>query len=224
MKINVPVELKAIFRPLALLAVLIVLFLIVFKEGLARISAIRGDLEAAQKNEGILSQKESFLRNAQVEVTSFTDISLAAIPAKNPALIALSQLKIFASTKNVLLSNLKVGSENKDTDLSSIQILFDIDGDLVSVLDFLKSINSFLPLSLVEKVKLTSQAGAGRANITMKVFSSPFPKKLSSLTEPIPELSTEEKSILSEIMALTLPPFVEVEATGPTGRINPFEQ
>jgi Tfp pilus assembly protein PilO len=223
MKININSELKVIIKPILFLVVLIILSLIVVKEGVGRISSLKGELEVEKKNEAVLSQKESFLREIQSSVSTNMEFSLAAVPARNPALIVLSQLKKLSLDKEVILSNVKIGTETKEADLSSIQIRFDIDGNLSSVVDFTKSINNLLPISLVEKVKLASQGETSRANVSIKVFFSPYPKKLTSLTESLTDLSTEEKNLLSKLTQLIMPDFVEVQPFGPGMRTNPFE-
>jgi hypothetical protein len=224
MKTNIPVELKAILKPILFLVVLIILSVIVIKEGFARISTLKDQLSTAKKDEAILSEKESFLREVSPDISTNADLSVAAIPAKNSTLIALSQLKSFSSTNNVSLSNIKVGVESKEEDLSSTQIRFDAEGNLSSVLAFIKGLSNLLPISIVEKVKLASQGETSRASVSIKVFFSPYPTKLTSLTEPIEDLSADEKSILSKLNQSIMPSFVEVQPLGPSGRIVPFEQ
>lgn len=223
MKTNITIEIKTILKPVLFFIVLIILSIIVAKEGFARISSLRNQLDAEKQKEAILAQKESLLREVAADTSVNTEVSLAAVPAKNPALIALSQFKTLSSDKSVLLSNIKVGMEAKETDLSSIEIRLDVEGNLSSVLDFMKTINTLLPITLVEKVKLSSQGEISRASVIVKVFFSSYPTQLTSLTEPLEGLTTEEKAVLAKLAQSVMPSFVEVQPLPVGLRANPFE-
>ncbi len=222
MKIDITAQLKVILKPVLFLVVLVILSIIVVKEGFARISSLRSELETAKKEESVLSQKESFLREVVSTVGSNAEVSLAAIPAKNSTLIALSQLKTLSSRNNVTLSNIRVGMETKEGDLSSAQIRFDAEGSLTSVLNFIKGLGDLLPITIADNIKLASQKETSRANLSIKVFFSPYPAKLTSLTEPIEDLTPEEKNILLKLSQSVMPSFVEVQPSGPAVRPDPF--
>jgi hypothetical protein len=76
---------------------------------------------------------------------------------------------------------------------------------------------------LVEKAKVAAQGEASRANISIKVFFSPYPTKLTALNQPIEDLSASDKEILSKLNQSIMPLFLEIQPSASSGRINPFE-
>lgn len=219
----IPASINTILVPLLLLLALIILSVFALNIGLSRLSLQSGQLSEASKDENILTTKEGLLREVQTSVLSQADLTVSAVPPKNPVLAVISQLKNLSLAAGITLSNLKAGSGSKEQGgLSTVEISFDAEGTFGAVLSFIRTISSFSPLTTVEKVSLTQTAGAARATISLRSFWAPFPEKIPSITEPISDLSNEEKKTLSKIQSLTPAPYTVVSPAGPGQRGDPF--
>ncbi len=219
----IPASINTIVAPLFLLLALIILSALALKVGLSRLSLQSDQLSETSKDENVLKTKEGLLREVQTSVLSQADLTVSAVPPKNPVLAVVSQLKNLSLAGGITLSNMKAGSGSKEQGgLSTVEISFDAEGTFASVLAFIRAISSFSPLTTVEKVSLTQTAGAARATISLRSFWAAFPEKIPSLTEPISALSEEEKKTLSKIQSLIPVPFTQVSPTGPAQRSDPF--
>lgn len=221
-KDSIPPNIRAFMLPVGLLFVLIVLFIFSFKIGLERIKTQRDTLNKAQSDEKILTDKESLLRQFEIEVGSTADTTATALPDKNPALSILSQLKAFAATRGIILANAKIGQEVTGQDVSRVDITFDADGDFTQVMDFLNSLENVAPIIFIGKTKITQIAGISRATTTIRGFWAPLPSKLPSLTEPIKDLTSAERELLQKVTSLSQPAFLEIVPAEASGRIDPF--
>lgn len=219
----IPASINAIVAPFLLLVALIILLSFGLKIGLTRLSSQLDQLSEANKDENALRTKEGLLREVGTSVLSQADLTSGAVPPKNPVLTVVSQLKNLSLSGGITLSNLKAGSSSKgEGGLGMVEISFDAEGPFPAVLDFIRAISSFSPITTVEKVSLNQTAGAARATISLRSFWAPFPVKIPSVTEPIAGLTDEEKKTLSKIQTLTPPPYTQVAPSGPLQRADPF--
>jgi len=218
-----PPNIQVFIVPMALLVALAFFSFIAFKFGFSKISEQRGKLEEAKKNEIVLSQKESVLRQIQGQVPAYVDTVAMVVPEKNPSLMMITQLKNLSLAKGLTLGDIKVGSEvGKGTTLSGIDIQFDVDGAMPNIIDFLTSTKTLAPVSSIERAKINQAAGVVRAEIEMKVYFASFPERLPSLTDPVRELTADEKDILTKLSGFTFPATSVFTGQPPSFRENPF--
>ena len=92
------------------------------------------------------------------------------------------------------------------------------------MLEFLKSIDTIAPITLVDKIKINEVGGTTRAEVSVKSFFAALPTKLPSLTEPLRDLTEAERETLSKISALTQPPFTDIPPSQGEGKIDPFAE
>lgn len=222
-KAFIPQKMRVMLLPLALLLAMITLSIIVFKVGVAKISTQRAELQKATKNETILTQKQQVLQTLEDNILSYTDTVIIAMPDKNPSLMALSQLKTLAERNAISLSEIKVGSKTSDkSGIFKTTILFEVEGALFQVLDYLISTKSFAPLSVVNRVNITQAGGVIRASVSLTVFWVPLPTKLPAISEPVTELSANEINLITELSSLEQPLFTQISPAAPSARIDPF--
>lgn len=219
----IPQKMKVMLLPLGLLLAMVVLATIVFKVGVGRISTQRAELKKAIKNETILSQKQQVLQTLENNILSYADTVIVAMPDKNPSLIALSQLKTLAERNGISIGDIKIGSRTKDkSGTFKTTILLEIEGSLVQVLNYLISTESFAPLSVINRVEISSSGELARATISLTVFWVPLPTKLPAISEPVRELSANETNLITELSNLEQPIFTQVLPAEPSVRIDPF--
>ena len=218
-----PPSIQVFVVPIALLVVLGILSGLAIRVGFARIGQQRQDVALARQNEGTLSQKEGVLRSIQATVPTYVNTVAASLPEKNPALSMTSQLRTLALSNGLILENIKIGSAVPSGDFSEVNITFGLEGTSPQVVSYLNSIKNLAPVSTVEKAKINQSALGTRADITVRVYYSPFPQKLPSLTEPVKELTEDERNILNRLSALSLPAFSNLQAQPAGIRENPFD-
>jgi Tfp pilus assembly protein PilO len=220
----IPPNMQVFVIPLGLLAALVIMTIFSIRFGFARISTQRQEVETANKNESVLLQKESVLKEVETEIPAHVKVLAAVMPEKNPSLAMISQLKLLSSSKGLVVENIKVSSSMaKEAGLSEVDVTFGVDGPMLQVIDFIASIKDLAPVSTLEKAKLNQSGEATRADLTVRVYYAAFPEKLPSLTEPVRGLTSSEKETLTNLSSLLLPAFIELAPQGPTQRDSPFD-
>ncbi len=201
----------------------ILVFVMILKFGLGKVSEVRLKVNEARKVQTALTQKLNLLEQTSDDILSSSNDSLLALPESNPSLAVISQLKRLSSERGMFITNIKTSGEISDkTGLKRVDVTFDIEGSRPLIIEFLQSIEKIAPISAVEKIKVNEAGGLTRGNIIVKSFWEELPKKLPSLAEIINELTADEKLTLSQISALIKPAFIEVLPSTSSGRSDPF--
>jgi Tfp pilus assembly protein PilO len=213
---------SAILIPSVYFLVSIILFVFGARTGIAKISEQSSTLNEARKTQGVLQQKERLLRQIETEVSSQVDVLANVVPEKNPALIMISQLKNLALVSGVTITTFKIGAQNDAGMVSFVDLSYDADGALTSIIPFLNTVKTLAPISTIDTAKINQQAGAASANVRIRVYFAGYPTKLPSLTEVVNELTDEEEGLLDTLSGLTLPVFSTLNPQEPTVRENPF--
>ncbi|MFZ5932503.1 MAG: type 4a pilus biogenesis protein PilO [Patescibacteria group bacterium] len=216
-------NLSTLLVPFVYITLSIFLFILALKIGLARITDQRAKIAEGRKTQNILSQKESLLRQVEVDILSFVDASANAIPEKNPALTMLAQIRNIALVNGLTVTSFKIASQAENPSVSSVDVSFGVDGGLTAVVSFLKSLSTLAPLSTVEKAKINQAGSVASANVTVRVYFATYPTKLPSLTEAVYDLTSEERELLDKLTSLTLPTFSRLTPQEPGVRENPFD-
>jgi hypothetical protein len=203
--------------------IVIILFAVVGQFGFGKITEIRDQIALAQSNQKVLTQKLDILKSIQSTGAQYSNLVVAALPNASPALSVISQLKILAGNQSVILSEVKAGTSTADTTgLSAVNISFNVAGSRGQVEAFINAINSFAPIAVVDKIKISeSTPGSAIANVSVKSFWSPFPTKVPEITSAIADLTPAEKQTLQDLGKLTQPVFVSIQAGG-GGKADPF--
>src|SRR3972149_11308684 len=124
-------NIRVFIPPLLFLGILIIISILAARVGFARIGSQREELAGARRNENILSQKESVLRELQTDVPGYAQTAATVLPEKNPALILISQLKTLSAPQGLILGNFKVGSEiGGEGAIATVDVTFSVDGSL----------------------------------------------------------------------------------------------
>lgn len=218
-----PPAVQVFIVPIVLLIILGILSGLAIRIGFGRIGQQRQDVAVARQNENTLSQKEGVLRSNQGTIPSFVNTVAASLPEKSPALSMTSQLRNLALANGIILENIKIGSAVPSGSLSEVDITFGLEGTPQQVVSYLNSIKNLAPVSTIEKAKINQSALGTRADVTVRVYYSPFPEKLPSLTEAVKELNEDERNTLNRLSALSLPAFTDLQPQPAGTRDNPFD-
>lgn len=216
-------NIRVLALPLFLISLLFILALVVFKNGFTRISSQIKELQQARVKENILQEKVDRLQQVREVVLSQADLTVVALPKKNPAILMFVQLNSSAAEQSLIL----LGKEAKSlvetgTDLSRMEIKFETEGEISQIISFLKNIKTFAPLSTIEQVQMESEGGLLTVEVRLWVYWAGFPEKLPPLTQPIRTLTEQEEQVYAIISELTKPEFVELAPSGPSEREDPF--
>lgn len=217
-------DLRVIATPLGILVALAILSFISYRIAYSKISTQREEVAVAKETEKVLSDKQKVLTQVDANIGSYVNSVAASVPEKNPVLMMISQLKSLAGTRSITINNLKGGSEvNSQESIPVVALDFEVGGSLDSVLDFLKSFETVAPLSTIDQLKIAQSAGNAQTEVSLKLYFSPFPQKFPALTEPITELTADEKELLAKLQQLKLPSFVNLAPQTPSLRTTPFD-
>ena len=212
-----------ILIPAAVFLVMLGLTFLGGKFAYRQISSLRDKISQEKKSYNILSQKVAFLQEYREQLETGSDKSVFALPKANSSLVASSALKKLALGSGVFLSNIKTSAEVKDEDdLSRVDLTFEAEGGKEALFSFLTQIGNLAPIISIENVKITQSAGNYQAAVTSRTFFTPLPEKLPALTEPVKQLTDNEKKLVEEISKLSPPDFLEVAPTT-AGKENPFD-
>ena len=213
---------SAILIPSVYLLVSIILFVFGARTGIAKISEQSSALNDAKKTQGVLQQKESLLRQIETEVNSQVDILANVVPEKNPALTMISQIKNLAAVSGITITTFKIGAQNDAGVVSFVDLSYDADGALISIIPFLNTVKTLAPISTLDTAKINQQGGLASANVRIRVYFAGYPTKLPSLTEAVNELTGEEKTLLDSLSGLSLATFTTLTPQEPTVMESPF--
>ena len=193
------------------LAVVIILFILVINFGLPKIIDVRSQISSAQTLNTTLTQKLSILLSfAQNPAINNVNAAVTALPKTNPSVVVISQLKNTTSCCGVIVSNIKSSaSATGGTALQIINTNFQVVGTRDSVINYLKNVELIAPISVISSVKINENGGLTSANVSLLSYWAPYPATIPSVTQPITDLTSSEKLILSQISSLTQPTVVQ---------------
>lgn len=220
---NLPENVRLSLVSIIPLFVVMILFVLVGKLGLSKISEIRAKVQESEKVQVTLSQKLDILTTLEATAVNGAAVSVVAFPNDNPLLVVVSQLKNLALQNQLTLSNIKTTLKTSTaSELSQADIGFEVVGSRLAVMDFLNGISGFAPITLLDKIKMDEFNGLGHANVSVKTFWAPLPSKLPALTERVDDLNSSEKELLQSIQNLAPSQFTEVPPSEGDFRPNPF--
>lgn len=207
------------------LIIVIILFVIVGKFGIAKVIGVRAEIASAQETERTLTQKLSILQTLSPDITLKANLVASALPEGNPTLAVISQLKVLAASQGVVLSSVKslAGVQNS-SDLNATTVSFSLVGLKPQVFAFLNEIPKIAPITIVDKIRVTGNVGSITADISVKSYWADFPKTIPSVTDPITDLTASDKDVLNKVSGLTQPTFIKVTPSQEGVNPNPFGQ
>jgi hypothetical protein len=193
------------------LAIVIILFILVINFGVPKVIDIRSQISSAQTLNATLTQKLSILQSfAQNPAINNVNAAVAALPTTNPSVVVISQLKNTTACCGVILSNIKSGaSSTASTTLQVTNTSFQVVGPRDSVISYLKNVELIAPISVISTVRINENGGITTAGISLLSYWAPYPTTIPSVTQPITDLTSSEKLILSQIGSLAQPTVVQ---------------
>ena len=217
-------NIKIILLPLLSLIALLLLFVFSVRTGISKIQVLQSNINSQKGVENTLKQKEELLKSVEESVSDQTAAVNSALPGKNPVLLTMYQVRSLGLDGLVRLSGSKVGTTGtKESSLDAIGMTFNIQGQIEDVLKSINKLKLITPLTVIDKVEFQIDGYNASADVSISSYWSPLPEKIPSLTQPVSDITQEEKDILSSLLSLTQPPFGSVLLPQePAERDNPF--
>lgn len=223
--VNVSENDKQIIKSVAPLVIVILLFFVVGKFGIAQITGLRSKISAAKKTESVLSQKYNVLKSVAVVAASGSNQTLAALPKDNPAVMLQSQVKSIAASNLLVIDSLKSIGVSSTSDLSSVTTTIELNGPKEAIIAFIRAMDTIAPITTVDKVSFSETGASVKAEIGLRTYYAPLPKTIPTVTQPVVDLTASEKALLTQISSLTQPTFSDIlVATQSALNPNPFGQ
>lgn len=208
--------------------VIVLLLGIVLKVGIAKISDQRRTLAEINERQALLLKKEKTLSQARNDLIGiFYGPAGIALPATNPVLVSLSEVKRLLSFYLLPLENYNInvggGIQQEGTEtVGATAIKLVILGPLDAVLSFLREVESIAPLSVVDSLNFSSEENLLTADVVIHSFWSPFGGKKSRSGSSFQEITEAEKEVLVKLGDLRRPELSDLAPTGPFQRKSPF--
>jgi hypothetical protein len=222
-KTSLPQNIRVLLTPVLTFLVLLILLYICLSQGLAKVSTINKKINEARKKENLLVDKESLLYQFADTVSGQTNLVSVVLPAANPALLMLSQIKSQALANGLVIANVKVGGTAKEkADIAKVELTFEIEGPISNLVSLVASVKNLAPLSLVDKIDLKLAGGSASAEVGISSFWSPYPEKMASITDQAKDLTEAENELLGNLVKLSLPFFSNLVPAAPAERESPF--
>ena len=215
---------NALLKPLLIVVALIIVFVGAFNLVAARITSLIAENEEAIKTTQTLQTKLSSLESTQTQISNYAQSLIAALPAKNSSLIALSQAKSLAAENSLVLDNISVGSELSDAAISHVDVIFDVTGASQGVFSMIEALSNVAPISRVSKVKVTAVGASHKASVALTSYWAALPTQISAVSDPLGDISPQEQELLNKLGGLRQPQFLELTPTLGAGKIDPFSQ
>lgn len=216
-------NIRILVMPILSLLVLIVVFPFSFGIAYPEIKSQMDGVKSSESKFVMLEEKLSLLRQVKNRVLGDADVSLLALPEKNPVLWTISQLNLAAENNSVVLFGKKAVGEVADTtDLYMVKLTLSLAGEFDDVISFLREIESYAPLTNIEKVSLKGSKEEISGQVEMVVYRAELPTMLPAITAPIKNYTSDEQNLLDELAKLKTPEFTRLFPSQPGDREDPF--
>ncbi len=219
-------SIKILAGPVLVICIVLAFSVVVIKTGYNQIDLQLENLEFSQKTEKILEDKIFILRQIQEGVLEYRNISVNALPEKNPAPVVISQLKTFSRASSIPLDKIQLGAGVFVSEDGVFKGKMTIEAENVEevsmLVDFINTLSKTLPMLTIDQVEMDGFGEELTLKLTASYYWSTFPTQLPPLTEPIKDLLPNERVLLSELSGFTRPSFTVLQPSLPKERINPF--
>lgn len=192
---------------------------------LDRLNQIRAQIGVFELQNALLTSKKGIL--ASLDNTSLKEqatVAVSAVPSRNPSIFALSSIRSLTIENGLSVANFRIAEseipENKAG--RSIDLSFEIQGDLFGTLSFLRAIQNSAPLMRITSLRFSVSGITALTKITAVTTWSFLPQELDNTEAPIENLTNAERELLQKIGGLRLSSVSELTVSPPAGREDPF--
>ncbi|KKR30701.1 hypothetical protein A2715_01635 [Candidatus Woesebacteria bacterium RIFCSPHIGHO2_01_FULL_39_32] len=219
-------DIKILFGPTIVIIMVILLSVVVFKNGYSQVRVKLTQHNEAKQSEATLNEKLNILREVRVGVLDQADATLIALPTENPAALIVSNLRTSASEKAIVIKELKIVGLGEDEDIKNMEIKVSTENqEFPSYVSFLKDLVNSAPIQSVKSLNVQKHSVGENlfsGELEINIFWANLPVTLPELTVPIQELTDDQKLVLAKMQSLKKPVFTNLTPSTPKDRPNPF--
>src|SRR4030042_5533494 len=218
---------RMLMVPVFTITVVVLVLIIFAPQGISRIDKKIKEFKSAQSQEVVLNAKLDSLKSISLDTLDPKDITVIALPSKNPAIWVVSHVRRLSSESDIEILKMSV-ERSKDTEkFKNSSIEFEIDAkDYPTLLTYINNLTKILPLTSLDTVSVKRSSGQEgdvfKGDIAASFYWSDFPKTLPPISEPINELTGEDLNIISLISGFVQPSFIELSPNEPQERLQPY--
>ncbi len=203
---------------------IVVIIILGFSGGnflIQKIGQLRSDLEAARQEESKLKEKLTILTDFQ-SAGSVAEVVAASIPADNPAVDAISQVRLKSGNFGVASLGISVSKPVTDAALSHTDISYELQGDLLSTISFIEEIVKTSPFNKIKKFSLGSASGGAAYSLNQRIYFGALPLSLGRASDPLAAMSDDDIKIVTDLGNLEKPVFTALTPQPSRTNDNPF--
>lgn len=216
-------SLKKLGMPLAILVALVAVGFIGFQLLWSQINTLRSELALSRETEVALAAKLQVLNDFEVARGNLFTAILAAIPAENPSIMAISQIRNKSATSGVLVDSIEISRATaSDVGTSYVDIGFNVSGSVDNVLGFSQTLSSTAPLGRTEKIDMSASSEGTTAKIIYRVYYSSLPDTIPGIADTLAAFNEDDNNILQKLSTLERAEVTNIEPQAPSLRANPF--
>jgi Tfp pilus assembly protein PilO len=224
MKINLPPDIKIIVMPLASLSALLILGYLLISMGLTRILAQEKQVKSAENEVTILEQKNLVLNEVTPTIAQNANLFSFALPAEDPGPMIFSQIKSLSASAGVQINTLGLLPGAIGGEIREEVVNVKITGSTTAIFDFLNQLSTITPLVVVNTVIISKDKTDNvSADIALSSFWSAFPETIPASSDPVSDLTVDEKDMISQMATYKTPAFTELTPlSSSSSRTSPF--
>lgn len=219
-------NLRVLFIPVMTIVLVAVIAIFALNVGYSRITTQISGYNAERKKDSLLQAKLDTISKLDSGGFLKSEGVLIALPESNPATTVFAILRTFSNNKEITLTKVEVKTASGITEVHANEIELEFNAaDLPSLFTFLESLSASAPITTVNELNLQGlkdETLGFDATMKLTIYWSGFPTKLPSITEPITDLTDDEKRVLSLISSLNQPIFSTLIPEVPKERTEPF--
>ena len=225
-KLKVNPNIKILVIPMVTIVIVILTFILFAPQEISKLDSKFKELKSIQSEEISLNTKLDSLKSIPKDILDAGNISVIALPNKNPGIWVVSQAKRFSRDSEVEIIKINVSGRSSSGNINGSDVLFETQlKDYASLLTFLNDLTNMLPVTDLKVVYMERDKVREiyKGKIQASFYWSDFPTELPALDEPVKELTADENSLIGVISGYKQPLFIELQPGEPQDRPQPFQ-
>lgn len=227
-KLKISSNIKILIVPVITITVIVFMLIVFAPQSVSKIDQKMKEHKSSQSKEASLNEKLETLRKISPNLLDPSDVTVVALPSKNPAVWVVSHIKRLANEYEVDIEKISV-SRSKETDvIKNSNIRIEVKAkDYPTFLLYANDLTKIFPFTSLKAVSVKRTSGQGEigvfgVEIDTMFYWSDFPETLPPMDKPLNELTAENLNTIGQISDFKRPVFIELDPDEPKDRVQPF--
>lgn len=182
-----------------------------------------------------INKKTALLENKAQKLNSINEddlkeklvVVLKTLPSETDFANALGMIQTLATSYQFTIINFQTSlpSEHEAIKLTNYSVNLDLSGPQALVQKFIDNINENFRLmrSISIQTSITGKKDEAETVLSVDIFYSRIPSTVGAVDAPLPEISTKDEELISDLVRSQPTTEIQPQLTGPRGKANPFE-